>query len=58
MKKAEKIFTVIVAIIMILETIFAMVDFCQGNIQTATYDLLWAVALSIPFYHEISEVDE
>ena len=58
MKKAEKIFTVIVAVTMIAEMTCAVVNYHQGHVQTAIYDLLWAVTLYIPFYDSISEAHE
>ena len=57
MRKSEKVFAVIVSVMMIAEMICSMVNYHQGNVQTAIYDLLWTVTLSIPFYHSLSDTN-
>ena len=58
MKKFELAGAIALCVLILRELVLSTISYNAGNIAEANYDLLWAVALSFPFYNAMSSEDD
>ena len=58
MKKLKIVGVISLCVLILALSTFSIISYHAGNIAEANYDLMWAVALSFPFYNAMSSEDD